>query len=103
MTSLSPRGAGHLSTAYQAPEGFSRTEGKQLARRQNAEVAHGIVKATRIQAAALVAGVGIQTTGMLSREAAFQADGDPATMNRLNHIVDQFACFVGNEVSRFAL
>lgn len=38
---------------------------------------------------------------MLSREAAFQADGDPATANRLNFIVDQFANYVGNEVARF--
>lgn len=87
-------------TSY-APEGFSRSEGKQLTRLQNAELAHGLVRATRVQAAATVAGIGLQATGMLSREATFQADGDPATANRLNFIVDQFACFAANEVARF--
>ncbi|WAC90219.1 hypothetical protein [Mycobacterium sp. Aquia_213] len=85
----------------QVPEGFTRAEGKQLTRLQNAELAHGLVTATRVQAAATVAGIGLQAAGMLSREAIFQADGDPATANRLNFIVDQFANYVGNEVARF--
>lgn len=85
----------------QVPEGLTRSEGKQLARLANAELAHGIVTATRVQAAATVAGIGLQATAMLSREAAFQADGDPVAANRLNFIVDQFANYVGNEVARF--
>ena len=85
------------------PDTFSRAEGKQLTRLQNAELAHGLVAATRVQAAATVAGIGLQATAMLSREAIFQADGDPATANRLNFIVDQFANYVGNEVARFGL
>ncbi|QEM47938.1 hypothetical protein FZ046_00940 [Mycolicibacterium grossiae] len=87
----------------EVPDGFTRHEEKELLRRQNAEVTRGIVAATRVQAAALTASVGIQCVGMLSREAQFQADGDPAVMNRLNYIVDQFACIAGNEVARFGL
>ncbi|RIT44625.1 hypothetical protein [Mycobacteroides abscessus] len=83
------------------PDGFTRAEGKQLTRRQNAELARGLVAATRVQAAATVAGIGLQATAMLSREATFQADGDPVTANRLNYIVDQFANYAGNEVARF--
>jgi hypothetical protein len=89
------------SLAEQVPEGFSRAEGKTLMRLQNRELTHGLVKATRVQAAAMVATVGLHTTAMLSREAAFQADGDPATANRLNFIVDQYATFVGGEIARF--
>ncbi|PEG34599.1 hypothetical protein CQY20_24905 [Mycolicibacterium agri] len=84
-----------------APEGFTRAEGKTLVRLQNAELTRGLVTATRVQAAGMVATVGLQTAAMLSREAAFQADGDPAVSNRLNFIVDQYATFVGNEVARF--
>jgi hypothetical protein len=99
MANILPQGA--TSLTRQVPDGFSRNEGKQLARLQNAELTHGLVKATRVQAAALVATIGVQTTAMLSREANFQSDGDPAIMNRLNLIVDQYACFVGNEIARF--
>lgn len=83
------------------PDGFSRAEGKSLAQRQNAEIARGIITATRLHAAATVAGIGLQATAMLSREASFQADGDPVLMNRLNFIVDQFATYAGSELSRF--
>jgi hypothetical protein len=89
------------SPALRAPDGFTRNEGRSLARRQNAEVANGIVAATRVQAAALTAATGIQCVGMLSREATYQAGGDPVVMERVNHIVDHFAGFVGNEVARF--
>lgn len=91
------------SPATQIPDGFTRTEGKQLARLQNAEITHGIVTATRVQAAATVAGIGLQATAMLSREAMFQADGDPVVANRLNFIVDQFATYTANEVARFGM
>ena len=88
------------SLAAQVPDGFTRNEGKALMRLQNREITHGLVAATRVQAAAMVATVALQTTAMLSREANFQSDGDPATANRLNHIVDTFAVYAGSEVSR---
>lgn len=84
-------------------DSFTRTEAKGLLRRQNAEVADGLVSAIRVQSAAITAAVGIQCVGMLSREAQYQSAGDPAVANRVNHIVDQFACFVGNEVARFGI
>jgi hypothetical protein len=86
----------------QIPDGFTRSEGKQLSRLQNKEITHGLVSGTRVQAAGLVAAIGLQTTAMLSREATFQADGDPATAARLHHIVDQFALVAAGEVARFA-
>jgi hypothetical protein len=85
----------------QVPDGFSRSEGKQLVRLQNRELTHGLTVATRVQAAATVAGIGMQCVGMLSREARFQENGDPAAAGRLQHIADQFAVFVGGEVARF--
>jgi hypothetical protein len=101
MSNLVPRQSNIF--ASQIPDGFSRAEGKTLMRLQNRELTHGLVTPTRIQVAGFVAAVGVQTTAMLSREAAFQADGDPATANRLNYIVDQYATFVGNEVARFGM
>lgn len=89
------------SPASQIPDGFSRSEGKQLSRLQNAELTHGLVALTRVQAAAAVASIGLQATGMLSREAAFQADGDPVVANRMNFVVDQFAMYVSNELAQF--
>lgn len=83
------------------PDSFSRSEGKQLTRLQNVELTRGLVVGTRVQVAGFVAAVGLQTTAMLSREAAFQADGDPVIANRLNFIVDNYATYVGNEVARF--
>jgi hypothetical protein len=99
VSNLIPRTNSTLAT--HVPDSFTRTEGKQLARLQNAEIAHGLVTATRVQAAATVAGIGLHATAMLSREATFQADGDPVTANRLNYIVDQLASYVGYEVARF--
>ncbi|MFR9772419.1 hypothetical protein [Nocardia sp. SC052] len=96
-----PRPAGRSASIAAVPDGFSRSEGKELSRFQNKEIARGLVSSTRVQAAGMVAAVGLQTTAMLSREALFQADGDPATAARLNHIVDQYAAYVGNEVARF--
>lgn len=90
-----------VTAAQPVPIDFSRKEAKDLACRQNAEIAQGLVTGTRVQMAATVAAIGLQATGMLSREAQFQADGDPATANRLNYIVDSFATYVGGEVARF--
>jgi hypothetical protein len=96
MSNLVPRANSSLSNG-QAPQGFSRNEGKALVRQQNDEVTRGLVAGTRVQAA----GIGLQTTAMLSREANFQSDGDPHTAERLHHIVDRYAEFVGAEVNRF--
>lgn len=95
------RQSGSLST--QIPDSFSRPEGKALVHGQNREIARGLIAGTRVQAAATVAALAVQATGMLSREANFQSDGDPAAANRVHFIVDQFANFAGNEVARFGL
>lgn len=100
MSDLIPRPSGKV-TPFSSPEGFSRSEGKSLQRRQNAEVANGLVTATRVQAAGFVAATGMHLTGMLSREAQFQSDGDPRTSERLNYIADSFAEYAAWEVRRF--
>jgi hypothetical protein len=87
--------------AAHIPDGFSRNEGKSLVRGQNREISRGLIANTKIKTAGLVAATGLQMVGMLSREANFQSDGDPATATRLNFIVDRYAEFVGNEISRF--
>jgi hypothetical protein len=89
------------SVVSHAPDGFSRAEGRTLVRLQNRELTHGIVAATRVQAAATVTGIGMQCAGMFSREARFQENGDPAAANRLQHIADEFAVVVGAQIARF--
>ncbi|MGP5026563.1 hypothetical protein [Glutamicibacter sp. BW77] len=98
MSNIVPAGKGMPANI---PESFSRNEGRILARRQNAEVTRGLVVATRVQAAGHVAATGMQMTAMLSREAAFLADGDPQTAARLNFIVDSFADNAAWEVRQF--
>jgi hypothetical protein len=88
------------SLTAQIPDGFSRSEGRQLARLQNAELTHGLVAATRIQARGFVTSVGIQAIGMLSREAEFQAAGDPQVSARVNLLVDQFTMAIASEIGR---
>lgn len=88
-------------TPTNVPETFTRSEGRSLARRQNSEVTRGLVAATRVQAAGHVAATGMQMTAMLSREAAFLADGDEQTAARLNFIVDSFAENAAWEVRQF--
>lgn len=100
MTNLIPRPTG-APAASTAPDGFTRTESKALARQQNAEIARGLVVAARVQSAGMVAAVGIHTAAMLSRETNFQSDGEPQTAARLNHIVDCYAEYVGFEVNGF--
>lgn len=99
MSSIIPR----TSIGLSIPDGFTRAEGRELARAQNKEIARGQITATRIQAEGFVTAVGVQVVGMVSREAAFQADGDPVIMNRVNHIVDRLAVKLGNEVERFGM
>lgn len=84
-----------------APEGFTRSEISRLERAQNAEVTRGIVGTTRVQAAGMVAATGMHLSAMLSREAQFQADGDPAAAARLSYIADSFAEYAAEEVRKF--
>lgn len=100
MSDLIPRPNGRLASSS-APEGFSRSEGKSLQRRQNTEVANGLVTAARVQAAGYVAATGMQLSAMLSREAEFQSNGDPRAAERLNYIADSFAEYAAWEVRRF--
>lgn len=100
MSDIIRRPGGSISQ-YSAPEGFSRAEGKGLQRQQNAEVARGLVTATRIQAAGHVTATAMHMTSMLSREAAFLAEGDPQTAARLSFIVDSFAENAAWEVRQF--
>ncbi len=100
MSNLIPRAPGKGLT-FNTPEGFSRTEGRALSRQQNAEVTRGLVVATRVQAAGMVAATGMHLTAMLSREATFLSDGDPQTAARLNFIADSFAENAAWEVRQF--
>lgn len=100
MSDLIPGSNGKI-TPFSAPESFTRSEGKSLQRRQNAEVANGLVTAARVQAAGYVAATGMHLSAMLSREAEFQANGDPRAAERLNFIADSFAEYAAWEVRRF--
>lgn len=100
MSNLTPRPPS-AGLSFNAPEGFTRPEAKGLQRRQNNEIANGLVNATRVQAAGFVAATGIQLSAMLSREAQFLSDGDPRTAERLNYIADSFAEYAALEVRRF--
>ncbi|MEV0772760.1 hypothetical protein [Nocardia salmonicida] len=81
---------------------LTRSESRELSQLQNREIARGSVAGTRLQTAGMVAATGIQMTAMLSREAAFQAGNDPETAARLSYIVDRYAMFVANEITRFS-
>jgi len=98
MSNLTPRPAS--PGISQIPEGFSRAESKSLQRAQNAEVSHGLVIATRVQAAGFVAATGIQLTGMLSREAEFLSNGDPQAKAQMDYVADSFAEGAAYEVRR---
>ncbi|MEO6471396.1 MAG: hypothetical protein ABIR57_05915 [Aeromicrobium sp.] len=100
MSNLIPRNTSTLASTA-VPDGFTRHEGKALARQQNAEVARGLVVGTRMQAAGFVANLAMQATASLSREARFLADGDERTGERLNAIVDGYAMLAVNELNRF--
>lgn len=100
MTSLIPRSPGRLSTNGRVPDGFSRTEAKDLERRQNAAVADGLVTATTVQAKGFVTMVAVQLVGNLSREAEFQHGGDPRVARRTDLLLDQFTMAAVNEIGR---
>lgn len=100
MTSLIPRTHSRLSTSSRVPETFSRNEGKELERRQNAAVADGLVTATTVQAKGFVTMVAVQLVGSLSREAAFQHGGDPRVAARTELLLDQFTMTAANEIGR---
>lgn len=99
MSALVPKSGNSLSPSV--PDGFTRQEGKSLARQQNSEIARGLVIGTRMQAAALVANMAMQATASLSREARFLADGDERTSERLDAIIDGYAMLGVNELGRF--
>lgn len=98
MSKLVPSGGHH---GDRAPEGYTRPEARSLSRAQNAEQTRGIVTTTRVQAAGMVAATGMHLSAMLSREAQFQADGDPAAAARLSYIADSFAEYAAEEVRKF--
>lgn len=100
MTEISRRPNNSVSS-FTPSESFTRSEGRALTRQQNVEIARGLVTATRVQAAGHVAATAMHMTSMLSREAAFLADGDPQTAARLNFIVDSFADNAAWEVRQF--
>lgn len=100
MSDIIRRPGGDI-TSSSVPNGFSRSEGKSLQRRQNTEIANGLVTAARVQAAGYVAATGMHLSAMLSREAEFQANGDPRAAERLNFIADSFAEYAAWEVRRF--
>jgi hypothetical protein len=100
MTSLIPRSSGSLSTGFQAPDGFSRAETKTLSVLQNRELTRGLVTATNLQAKGFATMVATQLVGSLSREANFQAGGDPRVAERVNLLVDQFTMSAANEIGR---
>ena len=83
------------------PDGYTRAESRALSRAQNAEKSRGLVATSRVQAAGMVAATGMHLSAMLSREAQFQADGDPATAARLNYIADSYAEYAAEEVRKF--
>jgi hypothetical protein len=83
-----------------AADGFSRSEERALARRQNAEIARGLVAAANLQAKGFATMVATQIVGSLSREAEFQAGGDPRVAARVNLLVDQFTMAAANEIGR---
>lgn len=100
MSDLTSSASKSLSP-HTAVANFSRPESRALSRQQNAEITRGLVVATRVQAASMVAATGMHLTAMLSREATFLSDGDPQTAARLNFIVDSFAENAAWEVRQF--
>ncbi|UGQ56896.1 hypothetical protein LSF60_16465 [Rhodococcus pyridinivorans] len=99
MTNLIPRPDQPLQ-AGGARASFTRVEERDLARRQNAEIARGIVGATSLQAAAMVANVGMQSTAMLYRQADLLSAGDPELRMQLTPIAAQYAGCVGVELTQ---
>lgn len=99
MSSIIPTGSNR--SAPQNPEGYTRGEARSLARAQNVEKTRGLVATSRVQAAGMVAATGMHLSAMLSRQAQFQADGDPATAARLNYIADSYAEYAAEEVRKF--
>ncbi|RQM32200.1 hypothetical protein [Rhodococcus ruber] len=102
MSNLIPRPDQSL-VLQRSADRFTRSEGRELARRQNAEIARGIVSATGLQALGMVAHVGMQSTAMLYRQADLLSGGDPETRMQLNAIAGQYAGCVGLELARFCL
>ncbi|MEE2032974.1 hypothetical protein [Rhodococcus chondri] len=102
MSNLIPRPDQPLQT-QRVHAGFTRAEERELARRQNAEIARGIVGATRIQALGMVANVGMQSAALLYRQAELLSGGDPELHMQLNAIASQYTGSVGFELAQFSI
>lgn len=102
MANLIPRSDQPLQPPM-SHAGFTRAEERELARRQNAEIVRGIVSATGLQAASMVASVGMQSTAMLYRHADLLSAGDPELRMQLIPIAGLYAGCVGVELTRFFL
>ncbi|MDV6291480.1 hypothetical protein [Rhodococcus aetherivorans] len=102
MSTLLPRPDQPL-VAHGSHASFTRAEARELARRQNAEIARGIVSATRLQALGMVANVGMQSAALLYRQAELLSGGDPELRLQLNTIAGQYTGGVGFELAQFSL
>lgn len=102
MTNLIPRSDQPLQT-HGSHASFTRAEERELTRRQNAEIARGIVGATRLQALGMVSNVGMQSAALLYRQAELLSGGDPELRMQLNTIAGQYIGGVGFELAQFSL
>lgn len=80
---------------------FSKPEMRAMTCAQNAEIARGSIVASRVHSTGMVTVTAIQMTGMISREAQFLADGDPAAAARLNHLADRYAEYATWEIRQY--
>ena len=94
MSTLVPR----AGSAAAIPDGFSRTEGKQLQAATNREIAHGIVANTRLSVANFVTTTAMNHTANLARQAYALADGDEWLAQRLGALVDGYVIYARDEV-----
>jgi hypothetical protein len=97
MTNIIPWGSGSNSPAV--PEGFNRSEGKQLQASTNREVAAGIVKNTRLSVAQFLTGTAMQHTAGLAKHAYALADGDEYLASRLSALVDGYVLYAKDEIA----
>lgn len=100
MANLIPRSASPRESTGALSQ-FSRPELRAMTRAQNAEIARGGVVAARLQAGGMAAATGMQMVGMLSREANFLADGDPAAAAQLQHLADCYAEYAAWEIRQY--
>ena len=102
MSNIVPQPGNHGSPPATGPlSRFTKPEMRSLTRAQNAEIARGSVVASRVHSAGMVTAAAMQMTGMISREAQFLADGDPAAAARLNHLADSYAEYAAWEIRQY--